>query len=113
MLNVCHRMNLGLRILAAIILTFFVVGLVSAEMLHAGMISDPCSQECHSSETHSKGETTNDVCDCLCHMAATALVQCIGDLQAAVLLPLSHLSADHLAAPDGPVAEILLPPQLA
>lgn len=106
-------MNPGLRVLAAIVLTFFVVGLLGAEMLHAGVISDPCSQECHSSETHSQDDTTNDACDCLCHMAATALVQCIGDLRAAVLLPLSGLSVDHLTAPEGPVAEILLPPQLA
>ena len=106
-------MNPGLRVLAAIVLTFFVVGLLGAEMLHASTDSDPCSQECHSSETPSKGETPADACDCLCHMAATALVQRIGDLRGAVLIPVSNLSVDHLKAPDGPVAEILLPPQLA
>jgi len=106
-------MTFGLRMLAAVFLTLFVVGVTCSGVLHAGLINDPCAKECHPAESHSKGEPPQDVCDCLCHMAVTALVQRLADQQKAPLVLTSQYSISHLTPPDGPISEILLPPQLA
>lgn len=106
-------MKVSFRAVAAAILTFFLVGLIGSEVIHAGFISDPCAQECHAADSSTKEDKAKSVCDCLCHMAASALTQRIADLRSSPLVPTSYLSTGHLHAPDGPIAEILLPPQLA